>query len=89
VPFESMVAVPVVRPEPSRNVVVPLLSVVTVPLIRPLASRRIQAAAAPSPAAPSRSAHMGRSIRKAARLRAIPRSTCRLRWRYRQPRGGR
>jgi len=29
------VAVPVIRPEPSRNVVLPLLSVVAVPVIRP------------------------------------------------------
>jgi hypothetical protein len=35
------VAVPVVRPEPSRNVLVPLLSVVTVPVVRPLASRNV------------------------------------------------
>ena len=33
------VAVPVVRPEPSRNVLVPMLSVVTVPVIRPEPSR--------------------------------------------------
>ena len=36
-----MVAVPVVRPVPSRNVLVPLLSVVTVPVMRPLASRNV------------------------------------------------
>src|SRR6266704_978017 len=34
-------AVPVVRPVPSRNVVVPLLSVVAVPVVRPLASRNV------------------------------------------------
>jgi hypothetical protein len=31
VPLESRVAVPMVRPDASRNVLVPLLSVVTVP----------------------------------------------------------
>ena len=101
-----MVAVPVVRPVPSRNVLVPLLSVVTVPVMRPLASRnvvegcadavvanmrntsaaitagvhtpegeavrqiRIQEAAAPNRAAPSRSAHTAHSIHMAARPRA-------------------
>ena len=40
-PLESVVAVPVVRPDPSRNVFVPLLSVVTVPVMRPLASRKV------------------------------------------------
>ena len=40
-PLLSLVAVPVVRPEPSRNVFVPLLSVVTVPEMRPLASRMV------------------------------------------------
>jgi len=39
VPLLSRVAVPVVRPELSRNVLVPLLSVVTVPVIRPEPSR--------------------------------------------------
>ena len=38
-PLASMVAVPVVRPVPSRNVFVPLLSVVTVVEMRPSASR--------------------------------------------------
>ena len=40
-PLASMVAVPVVRPVPSRNVFVPLLSVVTVVEMRPLASRMV------------------------------------------------
>jgi len=40
-PLASMVAVPVVRPDPSRKVLVPLLSVVTVPMVRPLASRMV------------------------------------------------
>ena len=40
VPLLSVLAVPVVRPEPSRNVRVPFESVVTVPVMRPLASRR-------------------------------------------------
>jgi hypothetical protein len=41
VPFESVVAVPVVRPDPSRNVRVPLASRVAVPVIRPLPSRYV------------------------------------------------
>jgi hypothetical protein len=41
VPFESVLAVPVVRPDPSRNVCCPFLSVVTVPVILPLASRNV------------------------------------------------
>ena len=40
-PLLSRVAVPVVRPELSRNVLVPLLSVLTVPVMRPLASRKV------------------------------------------------
>jgi hypothetical protein len=35
------VAVPVVRPPASRNVVVPLLSFVAVPVVRPPASRNV------------------------------------------------
>ena len=41
VPLLSVLAVPVVRPEPSRNVRVPFESVVTVPVMRPLASRNV------------------------------------------------
>ena len=41
VPLLSVLAVPVVRPEPSRNVRVPFESVVTVPVMRPLASRKV------------------------------------------------
>jgi hypothetical protein len=36
------VAVPVVRPLASRNVVVPLLSLVAVPVVRPVPSRNVR-----------------------------------------------
>ena len=41
VPFELVLAVPVMWPEPSRNVLVPLASVVAVPMVRLLASRNV------------------------------------------------